>query len=356
MKKLTKLFALLAVTAMLAGCTAAVDVKVEGTVEAKSPDTTTAAAATTASLAEEIAHETAQATEQANEPETTAATTTAATTASSAEEIAPETAQATEQANEPETTTAVTTSTAAAAMATTAAVTENTAAVTTATTATEPATRPDEAVEKKYVALTFDDGPANTTTSAVLDMLEKYDITASFFLVGANINDDSAEVVKRAYDMGCEINHHSTTHPYMNEMTVDEIIAEFNTTDDLIYSITGERSKFFRPPYIAVSQDMLDNIDVPFISGIGCNDWDDKVTVERRHAMIMRQVKDGSIILLHDAAGNSKTVEALDLIIPDMLSQGYEFVTVSELFEIYGVEISGDDEKIYSNVHQTTMY
>ena len=231
-----------------------------------------------------------------------------------------------------------------------------TTTVITTTTAVETTTQPEEVIETKYVALTFDDGPNTTTTAEVLDMLEKYDITASFFLIGTNINDESAKVVKRAYDMGCEINNHSKSHPYMNEMSVDEIIEQFTYTDDLIYEITGERSKFFRPPYIAVSQDMLDNIDVPFISGIGCNDWDDKVTVERRHAMILRQVKDGSIILLHDAEGNSKTVEALDTLIPEMLAQGYKFVTVSELFETYSVEISGSDEKIYSNVHQTSMY
>ena len=117
--------------------------------------------------------------------------------------------------------------------------------------------------------------------------------------------------------------------------------------------------QFIRTPQIIrinISYISTYSLSHTFISGIGCNDWDDKVTVDRRHAMIMRQVKDGSIILLHDADGNSKTVEALDLIIPDMLAQGYKFVTMSELFDVYDVEISGDDEKIYSNVHQTTMY
>lgn len=245
-------------------------------------------------------------------------------------------------AEEPETTTAATT----------------TASTTTQTTSdtTKSEIQEDENVEAKYVALTFDDGPNTTTTAEVLDKLQKYDIVASFFLIGNNINDASAEVVKRAYDMGCEINNHSRSHPYMNEMTPDEIIAEFTYTDDKIYEITGERSRFFRPPYIAVSGDMADNIDVPFIAGIGCNDWQDSITAERRAAMILRQVKDGDIILLHDAEGNSQTVEALDTIIPEMLAQGYRFVTVSELFEIKGIAIDPDDEKIYTNVLQKSMY
>ena len=316
--------------ACAAGCTTVADTSVDGTLEAKPQQTVTAEAEQTA-IATTEADLTTEATAEA--AITTIASTEADPTAEAATTTAA-TATAIEQ-QPPQTTTAATT-----------------AAITT----TAPAEQPEEAVEVRYAALTFDDGPNTVTTPAVLDVLEKYGITASFFLVGSNINDDTAEVVKRAYDMGCEINNHSKSHPYMNEMTAEEIIEEFTYTDDLIYEITGERSKFFRPPYIAVSQDMLDNIDVPFVSGIGCNDWDDKVTVERRHAMIMRQVKDGSVILLHDAAGNSKTVEALDLIIPDMLAQGYKFVTMSELFDTYGVEISGDDEKIYSNVHQTTMY
>ncbi len=211
-------------------------------------------------------------------------------------------------------------------------------------------------MEAKYIALTFDDGPNTTTTAQVLDMLEKHDVTASFFLIGNNINDASAEVVKRAYDMGCEINNHSKSHSNMTELSVDEIIAEFTYTDDKIFEITGERSKFFRPPYISVNDNMLNSIDVPFISGIGCNDWEDRVTAEMRWRSILKQSKDGCIILLHDAEGNSKTVEALDTLIPELKAQGYQFVTVSELFNVKGIEISGEDNKIYTNVLQQNQW
>lgn len=211
-------------------------------------------------------------------------------------------------------------------------------------------------MEEKLIALTFDDGPNTTTTNQVLDVLEKYNIKASFFLIGNNINDESAKAVKRAYDMGCEIHNHSKSHPYMNQMTVEEIIEEFTYTDDLIFEITGERSKFFRPPYIAVSQEMLDNIDVPFVAGIGCNDWDAKVTAERRAMSIIRQAKDGDVILLHDAEGNSATVEALDTIIPELQANGFRFVTMTELFAENGIEISADDFKIYTNIYQKYQY
>ncbi|MBP1561945.1 MAG: polysaccharide deacetylase family protein [Oscillospiraceae bacterium] len=203
---------------------------------------------------------------------------------------------------------------------------------------------------KPLVALTFDDGPNITTTVQVLDILEKYQVPASFFLVGNNITPASSEVVKRAYDMGCEIDNHSKTHSYMNKKTQEEISAEVTFVSDKVKEITGEPTKFFRPPFIAVNSDMYEAIDMPFICGVGCNDWDQNVTVQQRIDNTLSQVNDGTIILLHDSAGNSQTVEALDTIIPSLIDEGYQFVTVSELFETKGVEISGDDSNLYTLV------
>lgn len=205
---------------------------------------------------------------------------------------------------------------------------------------------------KPMIALTFDDGPNTTTTAQVLDKLELYNVPASFFLIGNNINDASAEVVKRAYQMGCEIDNHSKTHSYMNSMTAEEIAEEVKFVSDKVEEITGEPTKFFRPPYIATSGDMYANIDMPFICGVGCNDWDNMVTVKERIENTLNQVQDGTIILLHDAQGNIKTVEALDTIIPTLLEEGYQFVTVSELFEAKGIEISGEDMNLYSIVQE----
>ncbi len=205
---------------------------------------------------------------------------------------------------------------------------------------------------KPVIALTFDDGPNTTTTNQVLDLLDKYQVRASFFLIGDNINDESAKSVKRAYDMGCEINNHSKTHSYMNQMEAEDIQAEVQFVSDKVKEITGEPTTFFRPPYIAVNGTMYDNIDMPFINGVGCNDWDSSVEVETRLKRLNRQIKDGVIILLHDVQGNDKTVELLDTLIPQLLEQGYQFATVSELFEAKGVEIRGDDTNLYSNVQK----
>lgn len=220
--------------------------------------------------------------------------------------------------------------------------------------AVEPIVRDESYEWDKVIALTFDDGPNTTTTREVLEMLKKHGVVATFFLIGDNINDESAKVVKYAYDLGCEINNHSKTHSYMSSMTAEEVKAEYDYVDERVYEITGEHTRFFRPPYIDVGDVMWENIDVPFISGIGCNDWDDKVTADRRTKVILKKVKDGSIILLHDAEGNSMTVEALDTMIPELKAQGYKFVTLTELFEEKGVEPV--TQMIYSNVLQESMW
>lgn len=136
--------------------------------------------------------------------------------------------------------------------------------------------------DKPIISLTFDDGPNTDTTNEVLDLLVKYNVRASFFLIGNNINDESAETVKRAYDLGCEINNHSKTHSDMTKMTAEDIKAEIDFVSDKVREITGEPTTFFRPPYIAVNNTMYESIDMPFIAGIGCNDWEDSVTADMR--------------------------------------------------------------------------
>ncbi len=216
---------------------------------------------------------------------------------------------------------------------------------------TEPIQRDLDYEWDKVIALTFDDGPNTTTTYEVLEVLKKHGVVASFFLIGNNITDESAEAVKYAYDLGCEIDNHSKSHDYMNEMSAEDCAAEYQYVDDKVFEITGEHTKFFRPPYLAIDFPMWDYIDVPFIAGIGCDDWNAKVDVDRRVAVVEKKAADGAIILMHDAEGNHQTVEAIDRIIPDLKAQGYKFVTVSELFEEKG--ITPAKEILYSNVEQT---
>ena len=207
---------------------------------------------------------------------------------------------------------------------------------------------PASAAEPKLIALTFDDGPNTTTTNDVLDVLAEYDAKASFFLIGDNITAESAASVKRAYDMGMEIDNHSKTHSNMAKMTPEEIQAELAFVDEKVTEIIGEPTKFFRPPFIDTSQTMYDAIEIPFICGIDCQDYMENVTAQERADYILNGAKDGVIVLLHDAAGNSQTVEALKIAMPKLVEQGYEFVTLTELFERQGE--TPRRNMIYTNV------
>jgi peptidoglycan/xylan/chitin deacetylase (PgdA/CDA1 family) len=93
---------------------------------------------------------------------------------------------------------------------------------------------------------------------------------------------------------------------------------------------------------------MYQLIDMPFICGEGCNDWDANVSLKERIEKTIEQAEDGQIILMHDFDGNDATAEALDVIIPTLQRQGYQFVTVGELFRKKG--ITPQKGKLYSNV------
>jgi len=209
-----------------------------------------------------------------------------------------------------------------------------------------------EPQEKKIIALTFDDGPNVTITPQVLDILEEFDVKASFFLEGRFINDTTAPVIKRMDSIGCEVCNHAKTHPYMNTLKAEEIKAELAYTDSCITAIIGKTPKFFRPPYIAVNQLMHKEITHTFISGVGCEDWLPEVTADQRVERVLQNACDGQIILLHDGDWNAPTPEVVARVVPALLEQGYELVTVSELFERKGVTPAPHKGIVYSVLPQ----
>lgn len=201
----------------------------------------------------------------------------------------------------------------------------------------------------KLVALTFDDGPNTTTTWEVIGKLEKYGVTASFFLVGDWITEESAKAAVKEKENGYEICNHSRTHSFMTQLSAEEIKKEIEYTSEKIYNLVGTYPKFFRPPYIKVNQTMVNVIDLPFICGINGLDWEPEVKAEKRAELILSGMEDGAIILMHDLKGNDETVKALDIIIPKLLEEGYEFVNISDLFERKGITPEVHSGKLYSN-------
>lgn len=208
----------------------------------------------------------------------------------------------------------------------------------------------NEMTKKPQIALSFDDGPNLEITPLVLDILEEYHIPASFFVIGNNINETTIPVMKRALALGCDIENHTMNHKFMNQLSVDEIKYEVECLDDKIMEVTGIKPKFFRPPFIAVNDDMYDNIKYPFICGVGCNDWMIETSVEERIETVLKEARDGVIYLLHDMLRNINTVDAMKVFVPKLLERGFEFVTVARLFEEKGIDISNPGRKMYSVV------
>ena len=154
--------------------------------------------------------------------------------------------------------------------------------------------------------------------------------------------------MKRAFDMGCDIQNHSLTHVDMTKLTAEEIKDEIAKTSALIVKYVGVEPTFFRPPFIANNQLMYDNIDLTFICGVGVEDWVPTISAEERAKRMLDSAADGVIYLLHDLLGNDATVQALDIIIPKLQEQGYKFVTIPELFK--AKNITPERNKLYSNV------
>ncbi|MCM1104845.1 MAG: MATE family efflux transporter [Clostridium sp.] len=208
--------------------------------------------------------------------------------------------------------------------------------------AAQPEHTPGEEGVEKLAALTFDDGPSVGTTMEVLSVLEEFHEVGTFFLIGQNINEQTELSVKRALALGCEIENHSWSHPAMPELGAEQIREEVSRTTAEIVRITGREPIFFRPPYIAISDEMYRQIPLTFIAGIGCEDWNEEVSAKERAARIQNEVTDGAVILLHDMEGNHKTVEALKMIIPKLREMGYRFVTLEALFQEKGVLLNED--------------
>ena len=209
-----------------------------------------------------------------------------------------------------------------------------------------------EQAPSRLIALSFDDGPNDVITPQVLDILQQFNVPASFFVIGQYINDATATQMTRAISLGCEIQNHSLTHVQMTQLTKEEIAEEVRKTDELIEQYTGTRPWLFRPPFIDHDSKMHETISHTFICGVGCEDWVPTVSAQARYDALMATVKDGDIILLHDFTGNDNTVAALRMLIPELKKQGYTFVTVTDLFKAKGITPSAHSGQLYSNVLQ----
>lgn len=191
-----------------------------------------------------------------------------------------------------------------------------------------------ETERPKKIALTFDDGPSEKSTGAILDLLAKYKIRATFFVVGVNVC-KNPELLRREVAEGHEVGNHTFTHPHLKKLNQTALEGELQQTADAVYAISGKQISLFRPPE-GYQSDAIESATQSMgyrqvLWTIDTKDWAHNSCANIVNA-VEKNAQDGSIILMHDSiVGEAHTLEALKKIIPDLIAKGYIFVTVPEL-------------------------
>lgn len=197
---------------------------------------------------------------------------------------------------------------------------------------------------KPMVALTYDDGPYSPVTDRILNVLEKNNSRATFFVVGNRVNSYRSSLL-RAYNMGCEIANHTYSHQILTSADNSTIKSQIDKTNNAVKAITGESPVLVRAPGGSTNSRVLGAVKYPFISwSVDTLDWKSR-NANSVVSVIKNNVKDGSIILMHDLY--SSTASASETVIPWLIKQGYQIVTVSEMMAVKGKTLSPG--KVYYN-------
>lgn len=187
--------------------------------------------------------------------------------------------------------------------------------------------------DKPMIALTFDDGPGERT-SELLDVLDKYNAHATFFMQGKNIP-HYPDVIKKMKDTGNELGNHSYNHPELTKLSAADIQKQISDTNTALQEVCEEPATVLRPPYGSINDNVSANVGLPMILWtIDTLDWktlDPQATFDTTIA----SATDGAIALMHDI--HSTSVDAAIRIIPELTKQGYQLVTMSEMSAAKGI-------------------
>ena len=198
------------------------------------------------------------------------------------------------------------------------------------------------AAGEKLIALTFDDGPSQYT-SQLLDGLAARGAKVTFFMLGQMAEGRKA-LVKRAWEEGHQICSHTYGHPDLKTLSSDAVRSQFTRTDAILDSALGfDATYMIRPPYGNYNQNVLNIGGVPFFYwSVDTRDWESR-NATSAYNQFLSAARDGSIVLMHDVYPT--TITAALNAIDTLQSQGYQFVTVAELFYRRGVTLQ--NAKIY---------
>ena len=183
---------------------------------------------------------------------------------------------------------------------------------------------------KKYIALTFDDGPHPQVTKQILQLLNKYHAKATFFMIGSRIQ-FYPDIVQEVQAAGHEIGNHSWSHHVLTKMSATEIQKEFESTEQALVHVIGQNSKVFRPPYGIINDSVRALIPTQTVNWtIDTLDWK-----HRDPSKLLPMVKDSlhnnAIVLMHDI--HQSTADGLEAVLQYLQNEGYEFLTVSEILQ-----------------------
>ncbi len=197
----------------------------------------------------------------------------------------------------------------------------------------------DKFKDKKLVALTFDDGPDNKYTTQILDLLKEYDVKATFFMVGLQV-EKYPDTAKRIAEEGHSIGNHSWSHADLSKLSSKARDEELDRAQQAIIEATGMTPHLMRAPYGAISDSVLQSIHDENMKHVfwtvDTRDWAGS-SVTKMHENVLDNTHKGGIILMHSFGGRKhaieRTVKLLPSIIKDLREMGYEFATVDELIE-----------------------
>lgn len=183
---------------------------------------------------------------------------------------------------------------------------------------------------RKKIALTFDDGPNRTSTVQILEILEKYDVKATFFVIGQNV-EKYPDIVKAAADQGHEIASHSWSHKNLTKLNNAQLHAEIDQASTAIFNAIGQYPTSYRPPYGAMNDQVRNEITLnPILWNIDTLDWQHK-SPAKTLASVKAHAKDGGVILMHDI--HQQSADAVEAVIQYLLEENYELVTTGELYK-----------------------
>lgn len=198
--------------------------------------------------------------------------------------------------------------------------------------------RPERILEgKKLVALTFDDGPSAETTPRLLEILYEKNVPSTFFMLGSRVR-ANPDLVQEAAKLGNEIASHTYSHQNLIRISASAVAEDISATRDAFSDVLGSIPALTRPPYGNINDNVRRSVGTPLILwSVDTLDWKYKNT-DSIMSYTLSEVYDGAIILMHDIHPTS--VDAVPTLIDTLRSDGYEFVTVSELASLRGVELS----------------